>query len=67
MKNVLKPKTKSILLPLELIAEASATDAAIQKKILGSGMTALIISNEEMDDIIYIFKPLEDTGLLIMC
>ena len=33
-------------------AAASATDAAIQKKIFGSGMTTLIISNKEMDDII---------------
>ena len=32
---------------LGLIAIASVTDAAIQKKTFGSGMTTLIISNEE--------------------
>ena len=32
----------------------SATDAVIQKKIYGSGTTALIISNEEMEDIMKI-------------
>ena len=37
MKNVLTPLTKSVLVPLELTAAASATDAAIQKKIFGSG------------------------------
>ena len=33
------------------------------KKILGSGNTALIISNNEMEDIIKIVKSLEDSGL----
>ena len=41
----------------------TATDAATQKKILGSEMTALIISNEEMDDITKIVKSLEESGL----
>ena len=36
------------------------------KKILGSGnMTTLIISNNEMEDIIKIVKSLEDSGLLL--
>ena len=37
------------------------------KKILGSGYqyTALIISNDEMEDIIKIVKSLEDSGLLL--
>ena len=35
------------------------------KKILGSGTTTLIISNDEMEDIIKIFKSLEDSGLLL--
>ena len=43
MKNVLKPLTKSVLIPLGLAAAASATDAAIHKKIFGSGRTTLII------------------------
>ena len=45
MKSVMTPLGKSVLIPLGLIAAASATDAAIQKKIYGSGTTALIISN----------------------
>ena len=43
----------------------SAADAAIQKKIYGSGTTALIISNEEMNDIRKIVKSLEKSGLLV--
>ena len=38
------------------------------KKILGSGHsnnTTLIISNDEMDDILKIFKSLEDSGVLL--
>ena len=35
MKNVPKTIAKSILIPLVLTAAASATDAAIQKEILG--------------------------------
>ena len=65
MKNVLKPLAKCFLIPLELTAAALATDAAIQKKIFGSEMTTLIISNKEMNDIMIIIKPLEDAGLLI--
>ena len=49
MKNVLKPLAKSVILLLGLITAASATDSTIQKKIFGSEMTILIISNEEMD------------------
>ena len=40
-----------------------ATDAVIQKKILWSGMTALIISNEEMEEITKIVISLEQLGL----
>ena len=64
MKNVLNPLAKSILIPLGLTA-ASATDAAIHKKMLGSGFTTLIISNEEINDIMKILKSLEESGLLI--
>ena len=35
------------------------------KKILGSGNTTLIISNDEINDIIKIIKSLEDSGLLL--
>ena len=65
-KNVIKPLAKSVLIPLGLIAPASAADAGIHKKMLGSGnMTTLIILNDEMGDIIKIVKSLEDSGLLI--
>ena len=65
MKNVIKPLAKSVLIPLGLTAAASATDAGIHKKILGSGRAMLIISNDEMKDIIRIVKSLEDSGLLL--
>ena len=39
----------------------SAADVAIRKKIYGSGTAALIISNEEMEDIIKIVKLLEES------
>ena len=59
MKNVIKPLLKSVLIPLGLTAAASAADAGIHKKILGSGTTTLIISNDEMKDIIRMVKSLE--------
>ena len=60
IKNVIKPLAKSVLIPLGLTAAASASDAGIHKKILGSGNTTLMISNEEMNDIIKIIQTLED-------
>ena len=63
---MIKPLAKSVLIPLGLTAAASAADAGIHKKILGSGnMTTLIISNDEIHDIIKIVKSLEDSGLLL--
>ena len=59
MKNVIKPLAKSVLIPLGLTATVSAADAGIHKKILGSGTTTLIISNDEMKDIIRMVKFLE--------
>ena len=55
MESILKISAKRVLIPLGLTAAAAATDAAIQKKVFGSGMTTLILSNEEMDDIMKIF------------
>ena len=61
MKNVLKPLVKSILTSLGLTAAAAAaTDSAIRKKTFGSGMTTLIISNEEMNDIMKTIKSLKN-------
>ena len=67
MKRVIKPLTKSVLIPLGLTAAALAADAGIHKKILGSGHnnTTLIISNDEMDDILKIVKSLENSGVLL--
>ena len=65
--NILKPLAQSVLLPLGLTAAAAAaaTDAAIHRKMIGSGFTTLIISNEEMNDIMEKVKSIEDSGLLI--
>ena len=68
MGNVLKLLAKSVLLPVGLTAAVSATDAAIYQEMFASGWaakvfdrtrpldlasrTTLIISNEEMNDII---------------
>ena len=65
IKNILKSLAKSVLIPLGLTVAAFATDAAIHKNMFGSGTTTLIISNEEMIDIMKIVKPLEESGLLI--
>ena len=54
------------MLPLGLSAGMSAADAITQKKKShGSGTLALIISNEETEDIMKIVKSLEESGLLI--
>ena len=37
----------------------------LKKKMLGSGTTTLIISNDEMDDILKIVKSLENFGVLL--
>ena len=70
IKNLIKPLAKSVLIPLGLNAAASAADAGIHKKFLGSGhdnnnTTTLIISNKEIEDIIKILKSLKDSGLLL--
>ena len=76
IKNLIKPVAKSVWIPLELTAATSAADVGTHKKFLGSGhhpsssashnnTTALIISNDEMRDIIKIVKYLEDSGLLL--
>ena len=49
IKNVIKPLAKSVSIPLGLTVAASAADAGIHEKILGSGnMTTLIISSDEI-------------------
>ena len=63
-KNVIKPLAKSVSISLGLTAAVSAADAGIHKKILGSGNTTLIISNEEINDIIKIVQALENSNIL---
>ena len=81
MENGFKPLAKSVSIPLGVTTAASATDAAIHKKMFGSRrppwditsyhsnlasrMTTLIISNDEKNDIMKIVKSLEESRLLI--
>ena len=69
IKYVIKPLIKSVLIPLGLNSAVSAADAGIHKKILESGKqnntTTLLISNDEVKNIIEIVKSLEDFGLLL--
>ena len=66
MKSVIIPLAKSVLILLGLTAAASAADAGIHRKILGSGNnTTLIILNKDMNDLIKIVKSLEGSGLLL--
>ena len=64
MKSVLTPLAKSVLVLLGLSAGISAAATAIQKKIYGSVSTVLVISNEEMEDIMKIIKSIEASGLI---
>ena len=71
--NVLKPLAKSVLITLVLTAAASAIDAAIHKKCLDPGVSfsdlawhpTFIISNAEINDVMKIIQPPEESGLLI--
>ena len=65
LMKVAAPSAKNVLAPLGITATASAIDAGIQKKIHGSGTTTLIISDEEMNDIIRIVQALEDSNTLL--
>ena len=65
------PLAKNVLAPLGLTAAMSAIDESIKKKMLGSeatkgaGTTTLIVSNDEMNNIIKIVKSLENSGVLL--
>ena len=60
MKSLLTPLAKSRLLPIGLSAAMSATDEAYQKNIHGSGITASLISNEKMEDIMKMLNLLKN-------
>ena len=59
------PIAKKVLVPLGLTTAISVIDAGIKKKMHGSGTTTLIISNEEMNDIMKIVQALEDSNVLL--
>ena len=65
LMKVAVPLAKNMLAPLGITAAASAIDGAIQKRIHGSGATTLIISNEEMNDIMKIVQAFEDSNILL--
>ena len=64
LMKVVVPLAKNVLAPVGITAAAPAIDAGIQNKIHGSGTTTLIISNEEMNDIMKIVQALEDSNIL---
>ena len=63
IRNVLKPLAKSVFILLRWMAVVWALD--VHQKMFGSGFTTLIISNEEMNDIMKIVKSLEESRLLL--
>ena len=65
IKNVIKPLAKIVLIPFGLTAVASAADVEIHKKILESGNTTLITSNDEVNDIMKIIQALGDSNILL--
>ena len=65
LMEVAVPLAKNVLAPLEISSAISAIDGSIKKKMLGSRMTTLIISNDEMNDILKMVKSLENSGLLL--
>ena len=65
LMKVAIPLAKKILAPLGITTAASAIDAGIKKKIHGSGTTTLIISNEEIKDIMKIVQALEYSNILL--
>ena len=55
------PLLKAVIKPLGLLgltAASSAIDTGVRKKIYGSGTTSLVISNDEMNDIMRIVQAL---------
>ena len=64
LMKVAMPLAKNVLAPLGLSDAISAIDGSI-KKMLGSGTTTLIISNDEMDGILKIVKSLENSAVLL--
>ena len=65
MKNVLKPLVSKCCNTIAINSSSISKRWNYSKEIFWSGMTTLMISNEEMDDILNITKSLKEFGLLI--
>ena len=63
--NVLKTLAKSVFILLRLTAAASVIDTTIHKKLFGSGVRTLIISDKEMNDNMKIVKYFDESVFLI--
>ena len=63
MENVHEPLAKSVLMLLGLTA--ATANVTVHKKVFGSGTATLVISKEQMNDIMKIVQSLEESGLLI--
>ena len=63
------PLLKSVIKPLGMLgltAAASAADAAIHKKVFRTGnYTTLIISNDDLNDLLKVIKSLGNSGILL--
>ena len=64
LMKVAVPLAKNVLAPLGITAVASTIDAGVQKNIYGLGTATLMISNEEMNDIMKIVQSLKDSNIL---
>ena len=66
MTSVIIPLAKrGFFLTIWIISSNVSNRCSYSKENLWSGTTALIISNEEMEDIMKIFKSFEESRLLI--
>ena len=75
LRKILRPLLKSglqllklIMKPLELLGltpASAAIDTGVEETIYGSGETSLIISNEEINEIMKIVQALEYSNILL--
>ena len=65
LTKVIISSAKNVLASLGITAAATAIDEGNQKKIHDSGTKTLIILNKEMNDILKIVQPLEDSNILL--
>ena len=66
MKNVINSLAESVLLQIGSTAAALPIDVVIHEKVPWLGMTTLLISNEEINNIKIIVKLVKESSLLIM-